>query len=1422
MDEPELDFEDWEGVDPLTAVLASQELQPATEFEDWEEVTVVPGGQPQLPNNLLLAVCRVRLEHRKIQQDLIGLEQSLTTRKIWAEEEIRRKSQMKLKRRLENFHKKYSKNEKATQSKQASVIASNEKYTQEDITNTWANLEKKNGENVAVLTKRKEKCETTLAEYRSKCEDPDLMKQRVEEILAEYDILMKSVTFRITHQPGFLANVTNPFVESLFLEEFQMTNISKLFTPPEMVTTGNSSNRRFIDLMTKSSGNLNLDYYFIEYLNWNIHGRLVLEEDRDGNSIQHATWMEKYASSLNMEFFVEASTDFSQKLHVMLKVLREKEEQELQAKADAEKPEVVVLGHTGKPKPVKAAKDPKKTKVKPGAKGGQVGKKNPVVVKKATNSPFQKDLETMAILDFDRKMEGGRKIVFKILGDKNLPLAERQSMVLSTLLTITRWLYVELSTKFSPQVCVALFVMLCDIKWNFSDLTSQQTSSLDSMLKEVISSPVIQSFKKHSIQSFQLSTCGPYMLKELNPKVINHPDITFTPDAWQYDLIKLIDQDQTVLVVVPTSAGKTFSSFYVISRMLEKMKKEKSNLGTSSARIGKGIGSLTSRVVFVAPTFALVNQMSADIYHRYGKERRCGIYTSEFRSNIKNCEIMICTPEIFQMLLFLPENQQWASELLYVIFDEIHCIAEQHLETTASPMTYTQVLSLVQCPFLALSATVKEPTIFRDWLKKLHPERDVHLIPGNEKVHRWTDLLKYQFLPDSESFGWLPKEDAADPPANSLIPLHPFSMFKNNLLETIEDIDFSPNECLSLYQAMKTVIEGSKIEGLPAIGHLDPTTYFKNPPLTANQPRFENLVPIRRTTCYTYQDELRTIFKALPADQQHAVADALRQPKTELKKPETQQTEEDFVIENSAQLFFSLKQSSMLPAICFVFQQELCEKIVTALVQKLEKAEPEPESKKSKRVRDPTKPMFKEVVDKEEKETGEEANEMRSFVTEMKEFQKIQITAQIDSIKQYRENIHFQYSLLTEDPFDSDIEWWLRRLLKKTGWKTSHPLIRGLMRGMAAYHAHLPKPYRDLVETLFRESKIRVIISTTALSLGINMPCKTVVFMKDSENLDTVAYKQMAGRAGRRGFDHLGYTVFFDVGTQKIQELTFSPLHQLKSAVAVDIDTFLKMLILYSEADVKSSLPQILSKLMILPLNRENDQQFKIDFQLFLRAGIEFFFRMKLVDEKCNPVGLARFVSGISQDSKSFSNFALAYLIANHAFDEICQPFDLTQTAPASERKEAKQKLLHVLSLLFFNVEVPAGDVKCNALPRIPEGPRNDILQYNQETQQLYDNFFKTVAAGGFEVKFPAPLLTLQEESKFNNYVNDFFRHKKIRYLADENLLPDYDAYILLKSWKSFLKNFEQSLSHLYLFPEANPLCLAVMELSREFEMTLS
>lgn len=142
----------------------------------------------------------------------------------------------------------------------------------------------------------------------------------------------------------------------------------------------------------------------------------------------------------------------------------------------------------------------------------------------------------------------------------------------------------------------------------------------------------------------------------------------------------MIDDDQSVLVVVPTSAGKTFSSFYVISRMLQKIKLEKEKSLTKAGMLkwkkeekGKNTKQeelnrkkevskffcfklplffqfltrslereatcLTARVVFVAPTLPLANQMQTDIYHRYGKERRCGVYTTEFNSNVRNAEV---------------------------------------------------------------------------------------------------------------------------------------------------------------------------------------------------------------------------------------------------------------------------------------------------------------------------------------------------------------------------------------------------------------------------------------------------------------------------------------------------------------------------------------------------------------------------------------------------------------------------------------------------------------------------------------------------------------------------------------------------------------------------------------------------------------
>ena len=106
-------------------------------------------------------------------------------------------------------------------------------------------------------------------------------------------------------------------------------------------------------------------------------------------------------------------------------------------------------------------------------------------------------------------------------------------------------------------------------------------------------------------------------------------------------------------------------------------------------------------------------------------------------------------------------------------------------------------------------------------------------------------------------------------------------------------------------------------------------------------------------------------------------------------------------------------------------------------------------------------------------------------------------------------------------------------------------LILALERGIGVHHTDLPRKYLSAVEILFRRRYLRVIIATGTLALGINMPCKTTVFVGDSISLTALQYRQMSGRSGRRGFDPLGHVVFFGITLTKIVRLLMSGLPKL-------------------------------------------------------------------------------------------------------------------------------------------------------------------------------------------------------------------------------------------------------------------------------------
>merc|ERR1719487_1442360 len=186
--------------------------------------------------------------------------------------------------------------------------------------------------------------------------------------------------------------------------------------------------------------------------------------------------------------------------------------------------------------------------------------------------------------------------------------------------------------------------------------------------------------------------------------------VNFRPDKWQFDLLEIVDSEESSLIVAPTASGKTFIGYYVMDKVLRA-----DNEGVA---------------VYVAPSKALVNQVSAEIYARFSsktyplhsKNELLGVFLREYNSaggvqeqgKWKNCQVLVTIPHILEMLLVSPSAQDWVKRLRWIIFDEVHCIGEQE-----GGAQWEHTMQAIPCPFIALSATVADPSFFHGWLNKV-------------------------------------------------------------------------------------------------------------------------------------------------------------------------------------------------------------------------------------------------------------------------------------------------------------------------------------------------------------------------------------------------------------------------------------------------------------------------------------------------------------------------------------------------------------------------------------------------------------------------------------------------------------------------------------------------------------------------------
>jgi superfamily II RNA helicase len=113
-----------------------------------------------------------------------------------------------------------------------------------------------------------------------------------------------------------------------------------------------------------------------------------------------------------------------------------------------------------------------------------------------------------------------------------------------------------------------------------------------------------------------------------------------------------------------------------------------------------------------------------------------------------------------------------------------------------------------------------------------------------------------------------------------------------------------------------------------------------------------------------------------------------------------------------------------------------------------------------------------------------------------------------------------------------------KQLIAETikGVKFSSPygkeLQKFLKHGMGIHHGGLLPKYRLLVEKLAQKGLLKIIFGTDTLGVGVNIPIRTVLFTKlckydgNKTSILTVRdFKQISGRAGRKGFDDQGTVV---------------------------------------------------------------------------------------------------------------------------------------------------------------------------------------------------------------------------------------------------------------------------------------------------------
>ncbi|XP_074722616.1 putative ATP-dependent RNA helicase DDX60 isoform X3 [Strix uralensis] len=972
---------------------------------------------------------------------------------------------------------------------------------------------------------------------------------------------------------------------------------------------------------------------------------------------------------------------------------------------------------------------------------------------------------------------------------------------------------------------------------------------------------------------FQLQYMDYYLLREER----NDPDPRvkhFIPDTWQRELLDAVDNNESAVIVAPTSSGKTYASYYCMEKVLK----------TSNEGV----------VVYVAPTKALVNQVVGTIYSRFTKKLPdglvvCGVFTRDYRSDVMNSQILVTVPQCLEILMLSPRCQKWTKRIQYVIFDEVHCLGGE-----IGAEVWEHLLVTIRCPFLALSATVSNPEHLTEWLQsvKRYWQRVENTIEGSStnseksftrkckvksKIQEQKKSYRVRLVLYEERYNDLEKYVCSLKGSDFIIEhCHPCAALTVNHIESYgfpSDLSLSPRETIQLYDIMVKVWQE-----WPRAQELDPEEFVS----------FKNKVVIKKADARKYEQELKKeLSKWIVLGQRQKVNELL-----EHLKPKPVDCSEQEKWKHFASFVDKLHEMDKLPAIFFIFKVDTVESAAKNVFLNL--------LKKQKSEQDPNTEREKQRLSDELRKVKKMLTKFNPQDTKKLNSSKMENMVLLSTTKQQLEKRLKRLTVIPSvctyaDPKAVD-EDTLKKIFHRIRFERGRYLQQMMaLRGIGYHHGSMAARERLVVEMLFRLGYIKVVTATSTLALGINMPCKSVVFAEDSVFLDALNYRQMSGRAGRRGQDMIGNVFFYDIPLPKVERLIKSNVPQLKGQFPLTVSLILRLMLLAAKADDKADARAKALSVLKHSLMSFRKERYAEILKIYFMFSLQFLIKEGYLDQEGNPIGFAGLVTHLYYYEPS--NFVLVSFLVKGLFHKLCQP--IKGSTVFSE--DVLEKLVLILANLFGRKYLPACSMKykrtfCQSkvfLEDLPEDFADAVNEYNTKVEGNFAHFLLTTAKlADMEQEYRLPLSKTDFTSKIwhgselasylmdntksisaispfacvsgvvdndlfhgeiinkavfrslginvtncpllylnkydnqgrrrplNAYALDFYKHGSLIALTTDNWLNEGDAYYALKDFSLLLKSIGTSLSELCDDPNDNVL-LAFQQLAKIYEEKL-